>query len=125
MVCLDSDIIIDFLKNDKNALKKISRIENKGNLSTTSINIFEILIGFLHVNQLAKYQELLKNLKVIEFDFESSEKAAKIFDDLRKKGEMLDPLDIMIASVVIANKETLMTNNIKHFERIKELKLEE
>jgi predicted nucleic acid-binding protein len=31
-------------------------------------------------------------------------------------------MDLMIASIAIANQEMLATNNHKHFERIKELK---
>jgi len=32
-------------------------------------------------------------------------------------------MGLMIASIAIANKAILFTNNIKHFKRIKELKL--
>ena len=46
-----------------------------------------------------------------------------MFESLSSKGEMVDALDVMIASIAIVNNESILTMNKKHFERIKELKL--
>jgi len=128
MVCLDTDIAIDFLRNDKEVIKKLEEYRDKEiELSTTSINTFELLKGALRSKQEDAMETLrgfLNNLKILNFNFETSEKAAKIFESLRIKGELIDPLDLIIASVVIENKETLWTRNIKHFKRIPELKIE-
>ena len=127
MVCLDTDVIIDFLRNESYATKKIKGFRDKEiELSTTSINTFELFKGALRSNQKDAMETLvgfLNNLKILDFDFEASGKAAEIFEDLRKKGEPTDPLDLIIASVVIKNKETLLTRNIKHFNRIQELNI--
>ena len=37
---------------------------------------------------------------------------------------MLADMDLMIASIVLANSGILVTNNVKHFERIKKLQFE-
>ena len=122
MVCLDSDIIIDFLRGDKEAVKKILEFKGSETLSTTSINSFEIIRGSLRLNY-EKGISFLNSLRILNFDFESSKKAAEIFEELRKKGESIDPLDLMIASIAIINNESLMTRNISHFARIKELEI--
>jgi len=127
MVCLDSDIIIEFLKNNKIILNKINGLqENKKDISTTSINAFEVFRGFVNFksDSLDKFNSFLSNLKIYNFNLSSSKKAAEIFEDLKSRGEILDLADIMIASIAISNNETLLTKNINHFKRISELKLE-
>jgi len=124
MVCLDSDILIDFLNNKKEAVKKISELKESNNsLSITSINSFELL-NISTKEKLESISNFLLNFKLYDFNFKSSETAAQIFQELKSKGEILDLADIMIATTVISNDETLITRNIKHFERIVNLKLE-
>jgi len=123
---LDSDIIIDFLKNDKKIIERISKIKEEESLKTTTINVFELLNGFLALNKKETFLlEFINNLKVLNFNFEASEKAAEIFNELRSNGEEIDHLDLFIASIAITNKEKLFTRNKKHFNRIKELEIEE
>lgn len=125
MVCLDSDILIDFLRNDKLTIKKIKELSLNGNLSITSINSFEILKGLkdsrLNKNELMSF---ISNFNIFNFNLEASEKAAEIFSQLKSSGNIIDLPDIMIASIVIVNNEKLLTRNIHHFDRIEELKLE-
>lgn len=119
---LDSDILIDFLKNDKKAREKISELKETEKLKTTAINTFEILKGFFALNKKeSEILQFLNNLTVLNFGFESSKKAAEIFDRLRRKGEIIDALDLFIASIAIANNEKLLTRNAQHFTRIPEL----
>jgi predicted nucleic acid-binding protein len=46
---------------------------------------------------------------------------AKISSDLRKKGEIIGDYDELIASIIIHHKETLITRNVRHYERIPKL----
>ena len=121
---LDSDVIINFLRKDNEITRKILALQNIEELSTTSINTFEVLRGLSKFNKIKEGREFLANLKILSFNFKASEKAAEIFEELRIKGEAIDALDLMIASIAIVNNETLMTKNTKHFERMHELKIE-
>ena len=49
---------------------------------------------------------------------------AKIRVELERTGEPLDQLDLLIAAHAKALNATLVTNNTKHFKRVKGLKLE-
>ena len=128
MVCLDTNIIIDFLKQKKEIIEKIENIKkNDYEISTTTINTFELFKGISKkgdTKEIKLLKDFLSHIFVLDFDFKSSIKAAEIFENLRKKGELIDPLDMQIASIVISNNETLLTNNINHFKRIPELKIE-
>lgn len=49
---------------------------------------------------------------------------AQIKAKLKKEGRILDDFDILIAATAIVNDCILVTNNMKHFERIDGIKLE-
>ena len=51
-------------------------------------------------------------------------KFAKIKTALQEKGHPLADMDVMIASICLANKCILVTNNTKHFEKINGILLE-
>ena len=127
MVCLDSDILIDFLNNKKDAVNKIIKLRKDNvRLATTAINSFELLnISVLpNKDKIDKIYNFLLNFDIYNFDFDCSGNAAKISQDLKSKGSIIDLPDIMIASVCIENNEPLLTRNVSHFNRISSLKLE-
>lgn len=124
---LDTDTLIYFLKGHESVVEKISII-SQSDLSTTIINQTELLYGAFNSEQkeqnLKKIQEFLKEIHIFEFSHAASLLFAKHKALLKKRGNMLADMDLMIASIVLANDGILVTNNIKHFEKIKELKFE-
>jgi|SRR3989344_845369 len=127
MVCLDSDVLINFLRNDAKTINLIENLKQQGKpISITSINSFELLKGIPKLSRMDKNKviDFLTNFNILSFNFDSSKKAAEIFYDLKSKGEIIDIADILIASIVLANNELFITGNSKHFERIEELKIE-
>lgn len=125
MVCLDSDILIDFLRKDKSAIRRITELKESGdNIFITSLNSFEIFRGLKDYKIEESFtEEFLSSFSILNFNFQSSKKAAEIFNDLKSKGGIIELPDIMIASICIFNNESLLTRNAKHFARIPELKL--
>jgi len=51
--------------------------------------------------------------------------SGEILSKLKKKREVIDFRDVMIASIVIENDVALYTRNVKHFKRVEGLKLYE
>jgi tRNA(fMet)-specific endonuclease VapC len=51
-------------------------------------------------------------------------KAAEIYAYLKKQGNLIEDADILMASIAIVEDLVLITNNIKHFERIEGLATE-
>jgi tRNA(fMet)-specific endonuclease VapC len=127
MVCIDSDVLINFLRNREDAKEIIKGlIEQEIELSTTTINTFELYKGLKKIKDNPSSLIIaLANFKILNFDINASKRAAEITNYLESKGEIIDIADIMIASVVITNNETLLTNNLNHFKRIPELKIKE
>lgn len=65
-----------------------------------------------------------KSISVLDFDIYSCELYGKIYAELKKAGKLTRDFDLMIAAVCIANNKVLITRNKKHFENIKNLKVE-
>lgn len=128
MVCLDTDIIIDFLRKDKIVLGKIIELKKLNNrISTTTINAFELFKGLPDLSEQSKYDSaeiFLNNVHIFKFTLSSSKIAANIFNDLMAKGQVIELPDIMIASIALENNESILTRNIRHFERIPGLRIE-
>lgn len=127
MVCLDTDVIIHFLRKNKEAVELMEKIiATKEKISTTSINEFELWKGVYRLYGKKRENSLRQFLSQVHrfgFDDKASKKAALVFENLRKKGDIIDALDIMIASIAIVNNESILTLNKKHFERIKGLRV--
>ncbi len=123
---LDSDILIYFLKGEKEIIEKIISMP-KDDLYITIINYTELLYGIYNSNKITQNREkilpFLDNFKILQFDKNSSEIFAKLKAKLKKQGNIIADMDLMIASITIANKATLFTNNLKHFKRIEELEI--
>jgi len=49
---------------------------------------------------------------------------SKIRNSLEKTGAPIGPMDMLIASICLANNFILVTNNTKEFKRVAELNLE-
>ena len=126
MVCLDTNVLIGLLRNDKNVVSLVKEIENSNKITTTVINNFELWKGFYRTKSVKDEGAIIKLLNIIsllEFDQKASKKAAEIFEHLKSKGKMVDALDVMIASIALTNSEPLLTLNKKHFDNIPGLKL--
>ncbi len=125
---IDSDILIYFLKGKQEVVEKLSRIP-MDDLYISRINYTELIYGAYNstkINQNLKVIEpFLDSFKVLEFTKTSSLIFAKEKARLKKNGNIIADMDLMIASIAIENDCTLISNNIKHFERIQNLELEQ
>jgi len=125
---IDSDILIYFLKGKQEVVEKLSHIP-MDDLYISRINYTELIYGAYNstkINQNLKVIEpFLDSFKVLEFTKTSSLIFAKEKARLKKNGNIIADMDLMIASIAIENDCTLISNNIKHFERIQNLELEQ
>lgn len=115
-ICLDSDIIINFLRKSLKAKETLNKLG--GEFYTTQINLFEIWSGRL-IDEEKTIKEMLNSLIKFDFDEDAAIKAGEIMVNLKKSGNIIDFRDLFIASICIVNNLELLTNNKKHFERLK------
>lgn len=68
--------------------------------------------------------DFVQHLDVIEWDNTAAEQYGKIRADLEARGKPIGAMDMMIAAHAKSIKAVLVTNNQKHFARIRGLKVE-
>jgi tRNA(fMet)-specific endonuclease VapC len=97
-------------------------------LFITSITVAELVHGAnrsLHRDDnLARLEVLFAALIVLSFDETAARRFGQLKAELEERGKTLDDLDLQIASIALEHNLLLVTNNTKHFKRIKELGLE-
>ena len=125
MVCLDTDFMVAYLRKDPKAKSKLEELESSREpLHTTTINAFELYKGALRASnpkaELAKVDALLDAFFILVLDRESARSAASLQDRSNPIGES----DLLIGSIALVNKQTLITRNKKDFERMPGLHLE-
>ena len=124
---LDTDTLIFWLKGNQTIEQKALSI-SLGNIGYSIISHAELYFGAYNSEQITKNLmaiEIVKQkLTLIDFNIHAAQLFGKIKADLKQQGNIIMDADIMIASIALSNDLTLVTNNIKHFERIAELKIE-
>ncbi len=122
MTVLDTNFLIDLLDDDPEALRIADSFDNP---KTTIINVFELYHGASNSlspeENFSKINILLKSLDILEFDRVSALKAGSIKTKLVDSGKSIDAYDFLIAGIVIANREELITRD-HHFKLIKGLR---
>ena|SRR3989338_5520976 len=126
---IDTTFIIDLLKNDSGAIKKAKELDNETFVVTTEANVYEIISGIEEKNMESGVRDLdilLSRLtSVFVIDRKAVIKSGRLFNRLMKEGKIIDDIDCLIAGTLISNDcFTIITRNVKHFSRIKELKVE-
>jgi len=116
MFCLDSDIIIDFLRGKRQLQSQDAVI--------TVINAQEILFGLRkRPEQQERVRDFLDAIKVLPYEEQDVESVVAVKTHLSTKGTTIGILDEMIAGICIRNNLTLVTRNAKHFKKVKGLKV--
>ena len=123
---LDTNICIFYIRG-LYALNK--KLESAGfeNCYISEITLAELKYGaecsskvFENRALIAAFSKEINILPVFDcLDVYAQEKAK-----LRKTGNLIDDFDLLIASTAIFNKLIFITDNIKHFDRIKDIVIE-
>lgn len=127
MIALDSTALIDIYKGDFGLVKVLENFEE--DLLTTIVNYQEIIFGLNPENKKYMeedyfYENLFKNLNVLNLSKESIKEASSIFWDLSANGDVIGVADCIIAGICLSNGvKKIITKNKKHFERIKGLEI--
>lgn len=118
---IDSDVMIGLLKQKPEVVELIKSIDISDR-GTSIICIGEVMEG-LDTNQSIELSKFFGSIRIYDVNLDAVFIFADLRKTLRKKGQMIDNMDLLIASTCLANNLTLITGNVKHFDRIKGLKI--
>ena len=126
-ICLDTDFIVNFLRNKKEEAEFIKKNELDKDLATTYVNLFEIYYGAYKsaekLNNIKAIEALIGRINILNFSMESVKKAGEILAKLEKEGKTIEFRDLFIGTIALVNGYAVKTNNVKHFSRIGELEI--
>lgn len=124
---LDTNICVYWLKGDEHIEQKILSI-GLDNVALSFVNVSELYYGAYKSQRvdanLTLIRQLTDQLNVVESDEAISELFGEMKATLEKAGTIIDDADLFIAACAKVHGLTLVTNNVKHFRRIKGLRLE-
>jgi tRNA(fMet)-specific endonuclease VapC len=129
MVVVDSDLIIKYLrKKPRFAEDYLNNLfDNNERLKTTIFNYAELFEGAYLTNNVPKnlryVKEFLAKFEILPFQLIDADLFSQIHAQLLRSGTPVGDVDVLIASIVINQGETLVTQNIKHFGKISRLKI--
>ena len=124
---LDSNIVSYLLKEKGGVIARLRRvIDNGDEVVIPPIVFYEVQGGLLAKNllkRLADFEAFVQSTKRVEFVWPIWQRATEIYASLSQKGRLIDDLDLLIAAFCLEKDYMLVTNNLRHFERIDGLKL--
>ncbi len=127
MYLLDTNTLIYYFKGLGNVADRLLA-ERPADVVTTTITVFELLVGIAKSAAPARRREqlgtLLGSLRAIPFGDREARAAAEVRADLETAGMPIGPLDNLIAGTARAHGATLVTRNVKEFRRIRDLHVE-
>jgi len=130
MYLLDTNILSELMKKRANPhfLKRL-RSQSSQSLFTSSICVFELRFGSALRDDFNTFwprimDEIISRITVLPFGENDAHMAGDILARLQKTGRTVGIEDVFIAATTIINRCVLVTANIKHYSRIKDLKVE-
>ncbi len=125
---LDTNICIYIIK--KKPVEVFEKFKNLtiGDVGISSITLAELQFGIEKSSNAEKNREALEKfltpIEIIDYGCEATVEYGKIRAELEKKGILIGPLDMLIASHAKSLGVILVTNNMREFERIAGLRME-
>ena len=126
---IDTNIVSMFLRGHSRVKDRFAEyVEEHGKVNLSIITVYEGLSGLKHRDakkQMAAFKALVDASEIWPLTEQSVELSAEMYTALRRKGQTVDDIDLLIAGVAAANGFVLVTNNRKHFDRIGEIEVED
>jgi len=129
MLCmLDTNICIYLIR--RKPMTVVERFKNyePGDVAVSSISVAELQYGVCKSNRPDQNQialaEFFLPLEVVAFDESAASHYGDIRNHLEKEGNIIGSMDLLIAAHARSLSLTLITNNLREFQRVPELRAE-
>ncbi len=123
---LDSDTCIYYLNNMPDGVRKRANRLKFGDIGIPSIVVAELRYGIAksqsRKNNASALDDFLYPLEIVPFGEADALHYGEIRAALEKNGTPIGPLDMLIAAQAVSRGLTLVTNNLREFQRVPKLK---
>jgi tRNA(fMet)-specific endonuclease VapC len=123
---VDTDWLIDALHGIRPPLETLDDLTDEG-LSVSIITFGELYEGAFHFPEpdqhIAMFRRFLSGYSMLGLMDPIMERFARLRSQLRRQGNLIPDMDLLIAATALHHNLTLVTHNIRHFDRIPGLQL--
>jgi len=127
-VLLDTNICIYMIKNNPPEVRTHFERFSPGEVGISSITVAELRYGVeksaAREKNASALEAFLLPLEILSFDLHDALAYGNIRADLERQGIPIGSMDMLIAAQSVARDLTLITNNMKEFQRIPSLRCE-
>ncbi len=124
MYLLDTDICIEFMRNEEKVVNEIKRLKD---LHISIISLAELFYGIYNSKNLDKHKKnlvlFLQDISILESRFSVANNFGMIKSKLKKKGTLVGDFDILNGAFALTYGLTLITRNIKHYKNIEKIRI--
>jgi tRNA(fMet)-specific endonuclease VapC len=124
---LDTNIVIYTMKNKPPQVRTLFK-KHDGQMCISSVTLGELIFGAersaIPEKNLSAIESFIARIEVEFFDIKGATHFGQIKAELTQRGTPIGPYDTMIAGHARSLGMILVTNNLKEFERIEGLRLE-
>lgn len=123
---LDTNVIVEMLRGNQLIRNKIQSV-GLDNCAISEITIAELYFGAHKGGNPKNFKDIpfVEGLFQMVRSYPAFDCYGKTMSYLKKNGISIDYFDVLIGATAIHNKMTLITHNLKHFQRIPDLKIED
>lgn len=123
---LDTDVCIEIIKYNERVLDKVEAVGAE-NCFVTDITVAELFYGAAKSDRPDHYDDVDNILK--SFDLKPILPSLRFYGEnkalLEKQGRMIGEFDLLIGSCAVYHKFVMVTSNLKHFDHIPSIELED
>lgn len=131
MYLLDTDTLSNLLRRapSPNLIARLAGVPPEQQF-TSSITLGELIYGAYRLNERAADllrridETLLPNLPVLPFDTAAARRYGEVRAGLERRGAPIGDADLRIGSIALARGLTVVTGNVRHFQRVPGLAVE-
>ena len=128
MYVLDTDICIYLIKKKPITVLRTLQTKQPDEVVISAVTYAELQFGVENSQQIESNQRALNRfitpLEILAFDVDASRAYGRIRADLHRAGTLIGSLDMMIGAHAFALGAILVTNNVREFQRIRGLTIE-
>jgi tRNA(fMet)-specific endonuclease VapC len=120
-LCLDTNVLIDFLKNREPGATAFERALLHYRCGITAITHYEVLYGMARARRSIGEEVLTEALAVLPLDRAAAARAARLHAYLIHANQEIGVKDTLIAAICLTHAMPLLTANVRHFTRVEGL----
>jgi len=127
-VLLDTDILSFLQRGDQRVTQHATDyIITYGRLDFTELTWYEVVRGYRAIGarrQLETFEAFCHRCNILPLNRNALDCVANIYTGLRRRGELIGEVDILIAGIALTHGMGIATRNVGHFSRIAGLHVE-